>query len=134
MRNSAVDRVFAAYPKAMQAKLRALRKLILDTGAATDGVGKIDEALKWGQPSYLTKSKGGTTIRIDRIDERHYALFVNCQTNLIATFRERYPCQFKYEGKRAVVFDVSDDSPRKALRHCIALALTYHARKRKNGR
>jgi hypothetical protein len=134
MRNSDVDRVFAAYPKPMQAKLRALRKLILDTGAATDGVGKIEETLKWGQPSYLTKSKSGTTIRIDRVGERHYALFVNCQTNLIATFREHYPRQFKYEGKRAVVFDVSDDPPREPLRHCIALALTYHARKRKNGR
>ena len=130
MRNSDVDRVFATYTKAMQAKLRALRKLILDTAKATDGVGELEETLKWGQPSYLTKSKSGTTIRIDRVDASHYALFVNCQTDLIASFREHYPRQFKFDGKRAMVFDADSDVPQAALRHCIALALTYHQRKR----
>jgi hypothetical protein len=125
-----VDRVLTGYAKPMQAKLRALRKLILDTAAATDSVGEIEETLKWGQPSYLTKSKSGTTIRIDRYGASGYALFVNCQTNLIDTFREHYPRQFKFEGKRAIVFDLNDDPPQAALRHCIALALTYHQRKR----
>jgi hypothetical protein len=125
-----VERVLTGYAKPMQAKLRALRKLILDTAAATDGVGEIEETLKWGQPSYLTKSKSGTTIRIDRHGASGYALFVNCQTNLIDTFREHYPRQFKFDGKRAIVFDLKDKLPQAALSHCIALALTYHQRKR----
>ena len=128
---SQVDQVFAAYPKPLRAKLRALRKLILTTAAATEGVGALEETLKWGQPSFLTKSKSGTTIRIARHGDKHYALFVNCQTDLIATFRERYPRQLKFEGNRAIVFALDKDLPQDAVRHCIALALTYHVRKRR---
>ncbi len=125
-----VTAVFASYDPAQRKKLLALRKLIIDTARAAEGVGPLEETLKWGQPSYLTKSKSGTTIRIDRHSDNRYALFVNCQTDLIATFREHYPRQFKYEGKRAIVFDLEKDPPATALRHCIALALTYHVRKR----
>ncbi len=60
----AVAAVFDGYPKPlkvkllalrrMRAKLLAVRKLILDTARKTEGVGAIEEALKWGQPSYLT--------------------------------------------------------------------------------
>ncbi len=65
---SAVDEMFDTYPKPVQSKLLALRKLILDTAKATRGVGAIEEALKWGQPSYLTsESKSGSTIRIDQV-------------------------------------------------------------------
>jgi hypothetical protein len=127
---SGVDAVFASYAPKMRTKLRALRKLILDTAAKTDGVGAIEETLKWGQPSYLTKSGSGTTIRIAQKNADHYALYVNCQTDLIATYRDRYPGEFEYEGKRAIIFALRKDPPAEALRHCIALALTYHRRKR----
>ena len=129
-----MNKIFETYPKAVRVKLLALRKLILDTAAKTKGVGKLQETLKWGQPSYLTtQSKTGTTIRIDHVPSApgRYALYVNCQTNLIATFRELYPRELTYEGKRGIVFNVDDKVPEKALRHCIALALTYHLNKRK---
>ena len=84
----AVEAVFAAYPEPARGRLMALRRLILETAAATDGVGPLDETLKWGQPSYLTpKSRSGTTIRIDRLKTGGYGLFVNCQTSLIETYR-----------------------------------------------
>jgi hypothetical protein len=51
----AVEAVFAAYPKPVKARLLALRRLILDIAKATEGVGALEEALKWGQPSYLTQ-------------------------------------------------------------------------------
>src|SRR4051812_46514895 len=64
----AVAAVFNAYPKPLQAKLLALRRLILDTANATKGVGALEETLKWGQPSYLTAAtKSGSTIRIDQV-------------------------------------------------------------------
>jgi hypothetical protein len=64
----AVDAVFGAYPKPIKAKLLALRQLIFDTAKTTKGVGALEETLKWGQPSYLTtKTKSGSTIRIDRV-------------------------------------------------------------------
>ena len=65
---AAVDAMFDACPAPGRTKLKALRKLIFDTAKATKGVGRIEEALKWGQPSYLTAETGsGSTIRIDRV-------------------------------------------------------------------
>jgi hypothetical protein len=133
----AVDAVFSAYPKALRTKLLALRRLILETAAATAGVGELEETLKWGQPSYLTTAtKSGSTIRIDALKAgaNQYAMFVHCQTDLVATFRELYPKQLTYGGNRSVIFDADNDIPEDALRHCVALALTYHLNKRKSAR
>jgi hypothetical protein len=109
-----------------------LRELIFEVAAQTEGVGAIEETLKWGQPSYLTSETGsGTTVRIDRMKgvEDEYAIFVHCQTDLIDRLRERYP-EFRFDGKRAVRFRVSDSIDEDAVRHSLALALTYHRRKR----
>lgn len=129
----AVATVFKTYPPPLRAKLMALRKLILDTAAFTDGVGPLDETLKWNQPSYLTAATGaGTTVRIDRVksDEPLYAIYFHCQSGLVDRFRELYPQIFRYEGNRAIVFDLADKVPEAELRHCIGLALTHHARKK----
>ncbi len=126
----AVEAVFRAYSDGVRQRLLALRWLILDTAAATAGVGRIEEALKWGQPSYLTTNpKSGSTIRIDQVPPGGYALYVHCQTNLVATFRELYPIELAYGGNRSILLDAERDPPEAILRHCIALALTYHLRK-----
>src|SRR5512138_1636279 len=130
---SAVEAVFDACPGPARAKLLALRRLILDTAKATKGVGPIEEALKWGQPSYLTAETGsGSTIRIDRVKsaDNEVAMFFHCQTDLVATFRELYP-ELRYSGNRAILLDAGKKLPEAELRHCVALALTYHLRKRK---
>lgn len=109
-----------------------LRAMILDTATTLDGVGPIEETLKWGQPSYLTTVSGsGSTIRIDRVktNDDLIAMYFHCQTDLVATFRELYPAQMHYVGNRSILFDMTAKIPEKALRHCIGLALTYHARK-----
>jgi hypothetical protein len=62
-KNPEVATVFAAYPEKFKNKLLILRQLIFDTGAKTEGVGELEETLKWGEPSYLAKK--GSTIRID---------------------------------------------------------------------
>ena len=49
--------------------------------------------------------------------------------DLVETFRELYPTQMEYGGNRSILFDGAAKIPEKALRHCIGLALTYHARK-----
>ena len=129
----AVAAVFAGYPKRVQPKLLALRKLILETAARTPGVGALDETLKWGQPSYLTnETRSGSTIRIDRVkptagdDTERYALYVHCQTTLVATFRQLYRDELSFGGNRSILLDAGKPLPKAALRHCIALALTYH--------
>ena len=133
----AVDAVFNAYPKAVKARLLALRRLILDTAKTTKGVGALEETLKWGQPSYLTtETKSGSTVRIDRIKSPadRYAVFFHCQTDLVETFRQLYPTELSYGGNRSILLNAEDAVPEAALRHCVALALTYHLRKRKAGR
>ena len=131
--DSAVASVFKAYPPAIRAKLMALRELVFDTADKTTGVGRLTETLKWGQPSYLTEETGsGTTVRIDRLKaDNGYAVYFHCQSGLVGQFRELYPDTFKYEGKRAIVFDSGDRVPARELRHCLALALTHHSRKKK---
>ena len=130
----AVEAVFNTYPKPIRAKLLALRRLILDTARATKGVGALQETLKWGQPSYLTpETKSGSTIRIDQLksDTDGYAVYFHCQTDLVETFREMYPSELSYGGNRSILLNADDKLPETALRHCVALALTYHLRKRK---
>ena len=129
----AVEKTFANYPAPMRRKLLALRTLIFQTAAATDGVGTITETLKWGEPAYVTaQSKSGSTIRIAWKKSRptQYAMYFNCQTNLIESFKTLFPTAFNYQGNRAIVFDESAAAPKDALAFCIAAALTYHAQKR----
>jgi hypothetical protein len=133
----AVDAVFSAYPKPVKAKLLALRRLIFDTAKATEGVGALQETLKWGQPSYLTpETKSGSTIRIDRLKSsaNQYAVYFHCQTDLVETFRNLYPTELSYGGNRSIILNAEDAIPEPALRHCVALALTYHLNKRKPAR
>ena len=127
----AVSSVFKAYPASVRRRLMILRELLFETAARTEGVGALSETLKWGQPSYLTAETGsGTTVRIDRLKKNDgYAIYFHCQSGLVGQFKELYPDTFRYEGKRAIVFDAKDRVPVKALRHCIGLALTHHLRK-----
>lgn len=126
-----VAKAFDTYPDDIRARLMRLRGIILDTAAKIEGVGPLEETLKWGQPSYLTTKTGsGSTIRIDREkSDGRIAMYFHCQTDLVATFRELYPTQMRYGGNRSILFDPSSKIPETALRHCIGLALTYHARK-----
>jgi Domain of unknown function (DU1801) len=128
--SSDVHSVFKAYPATLRARLMAVRELLFDTAACTEG--RLTETLKWGQPSYLTEETGsGTTVRIGRLKAGDgYAVYFHCQSGLIGQFRELYPDTFTYEGKRAIRFGAKDRLPVRELRHCIALALTHHLRKK----
>ena len=92
-------------------------------------MGDIEETLKWGEPAYLTSQTGsGSTLRIDWKGSKpnEYAMYFNCQTTLVATFRTLFPGEFRFEGNRAIVFMESEPLARDALAFCISAALTYH--------
>ncbi|WP_298280610.1 DUF1801 domain-containing protein [uncultured Bradyrhizobium sp.] len=128
----AADSLFDGYPAPVKAKLLALRRLIFEAAKTTKGVGALEETLKWGQPSYLTAETGsGSTIRIDQVKPAadQVAVYFHCQTNLVETFRELYP-ELSYSGNRAILLDVAGKLPEVELRHCVALALTYHLNKK----
>ncbi|KAF0814104.1 hypothetical protein IGB42_01001 [Andreprevotia sp. IGB-42] len=130
--DAAVAAVFDGYPDAPRQKLLALRELIFATAASLDGVGELQETLKWGEPAYLTaRSKSGSTIRIawKAGAPAQYTMYFNCQTSLIDTFRTVFGGHFRFEGNRAIVFDVAAEPATDALIFCIAAALTYHRSK-----
>lgn len=130
--NENVKLKFGSYPSHVRPRLDELRNLILDVASNTDGVGKIEETLKWGEPSYLTsETKSGTTIRIDWKEKypEQYAVYVNCNTSLIDSYNSLFPEVFSYEGNRAIVFFINEKLPEEELRVCFQMALTYHKSK-----
>ena len=133
--NAEITAKFNAYPPNVRPKLLALRELIFATATTAEGAGEIEETLKWGEPAYVTKNKSGSTVRIDwkARNPGHYAMYFNCQTNLVETFRTLFPNDFKFEGNRALVFSVEDELPEDSLSMCTAASLTYHLKQRNAG-
>jgi len=121
--------VFKLYPIAIAEKIYFLRNLIIETASGISEIKTMEETLKWGEPAYLVK--GGSTIRIHSIKSspNEYAMYFNCKTKLVDTFKELYNDVFKFEGNRAIVFNEKDEVPIEELKHCVEMALTYHCRK-----
>lgn len=121
-----VKAVFNGYPTVVRKQLCTLRDLVLETAAGIEGINKLEETLKWGEPSYLTKY--GSTIRMDWKEKNpdQFAIYFKCTSKLVPTFKTIYGDKFNFEGNRAIVFKLQDKLPKAELKHCIALALTYH--------
>lgn len=127
-----VAAAFEAFPSKVRSRLREVRQLIFETAGRLEDVGPLTETLKCGEPAYLTEATGsGSTIRLGRTrgDETTCAVFFNCQTNLVSTFRSQFPDEFAYQGDRALLLNVSGRLPVAPLASCSALALTYHQTK-----
>ena len=124
--NPKVETKFNEYPKVIKTKLANLRRLILQTAEEIDSIEELEETLKWNEPSYLVKK--GSTIRVDwkKKSPDQYAMYFKCTSKLVLTFKEVYGNTFQYENNRAILFKIDDVVPEKELKHCIALALTYH--------
>lgn len=124
--NPDVAAVFARYPEDMREKLMALRQLVLEMAQENEDAGPLEETLKWGEPSYITKH--GSAVRMDWKPDcpDEYAMYFHCQTKLVDTFREIYRNTFRFEGSRAIVFNKDDVIPVEELKHCVSLAMRYH--------
>ena len=129
--NPEVNDVFKQYPQPVKNKLLFLRDLIIETASQLEEIKNLQETLKWGEPSYIAKQ--GSTIRINTKLAHHkdtgadqVAMYFNCKTKLVDTFREVYGDVFSFEGNRAIVFECDSTVPVDELKHCIELALTYH--------
>ncbi|MBT8180629.1 MAG: DUF1801 domain-containing protein [Eudoraea sp.] len=124
--NPAVELVFNNYPDSVRNKMMTLRELVIETAKEIEGVTKLEETLKWGEPSYLTKN--GSTLRMDWKSKKpdQYAMYFKCTSRLVETFKLIFKENFAYEGNRAIVFGIEDKIPKDDLKHCIKAALTYH--------
>ena len=117
---------FQSYPPKVRKQMKKLRNLVLETAKETEGLEQLEETLKWGEPSYLTKH--GSTLRMDWKEKKpdQYALYFKCTSKLIISIREVYGDLFTYEKNRAILFALDDKVPEKEIKHCMQLALTYH--------
>ena len=121
-----VAKAFNSYPPNLRKKLLFLRQLVIETASESSEIGELEETLKWGEPSYLTKN--GSTIRLGYKNSKpdQFAMYFHCKTKLVDTFKDIYRDLFKFEGNRAIIFNEHDTIPEDALKHCIQLSLTYH--------
>jgi len=123
---------FQTFQPPIRKRLLCLRQLIYETAVQTPQIGQISETLKWGQPSYApVKAHIGSSIRLGMLKNAagQCALFFICHTNLVDQFRERYADVLRFEGNRAIVINAGGALPGEPLKHCIAMALTYHLNK-----
>ena len=61
--------------------------MILETVEGMEEVDKLEETLKWGEPSYLTKH--GSTLRMDWKAKApdQYAMYFKCTSKLVPSFK-----------------------------------------------
>ncbi len=134
IKNPEVATVFKQYPPKVRAKIKNLRRIILEVAASDDRIGALEETLKWGEPSYLTSdTKSGSTVRIDWKEKtpEFYAIYFKCTANIVEIFKKKFDKNvFTFSGKRAILFNFDDAVPEKELKYCIAFALTYHLHKK----
>lgn len=121
-----VETIFANYPDFVQDKMQYLRKLVIETAREIENVSTLEETLKWGEPSFVTKI--GSTLRMDwkANAPNQYALYFQCTSRLVDTFRLVFDQKFQFEGKRAIVFHLDQQIPEEELKACIKATLCYH--------
>ena len=103
-----VNEVFANYPDFVRDKMQQLREWVIETAEDTEGISLLEETLKWGEPSFVTKN--GSTLRMDWKEKtpHQYAMYFQCTSRLVDTFRLVFDQKFQYEGKRAIIFQCSE--------------------------
>ncbi|MEQ9290268.1 MAG: DUF1801 domain-containing protein [Cyclobacteriaceae bacterium] len=124
--NPEVAGVFDKYPAKARVKIQNLRRLIVETASEVAEIQGLEETLRWGEPSYIVKK--GSTIRIDWKEKTpdQYAMYFKCTSRLVPTFKMVFGDMFRFEGTRAIVFQMDEELPEAELKKCITAGLTYH--------
>ncbi len=104
-----------------------LRRLIFDCAKTSPDVGEVKEVLRWGQPSFITKT--GSTLRLGIPKTGGFALYAHCQSTIISDFALMFAEEFDIEGNRAVHFHSLKDIDEDKLCHLINHALRYKIKK-----
>jgi len=122
----AFEAKLASYPDFVRDKMLYLRELINETAEEISEITELEETLKWGEPSFLTKN--GSTLRMDwkQKSPDQYAMYFKCTSRLVETFKMVFGDQFEYEKNRAIVFQMDQEVPSKEIKQCIKATLLYH--------
>ncbi len=124
--DSAFEEKIANFPDFVRGNLQFLRELIHEVANEITEIDNLEETLKWGEPSFVTK--GGSTLRMDwkKKTPEQYQLYFKCTSRLVETFKIVHGDFFNYEKSRAIIFKLDQKVPVKELKQCIKAALTYH--------
>ncbi|MEX2485402.1 MAG: DUF1801 domain-containing protein [Brumimicrobium sp.] len=124
--SSKFNNKFDSYPTEVRNKMQYLRELVIETANETEDINNLEETLKWGEPSFVTKN--GSTLRMDWKEKspNQYAMYFQCSSRLMDTFRMVFDNKFQFEGNRAIVFQINQELPVMELKECIKATLTYH--------
>ncbi|MCL6265917.1 DUF1801 domain-containing protein [Flagellimonas myxillae] len=116
----------SAYPEGIRQKMEGLRNLVLETANEIATITKLEETLKWGEPSFVTPQ--GSTLRMDWKPKApdQYAFYFQCSSRLVSTFKSIFNNQLGYESNRAIILPLESELPKEELKACIKAALTYH--------
>ncbi len=122
--NSPIDARIADYPSHAKKRFATVRQLLHDT-ALTCGSQPVEESLKWSEPSF--GSRNGSPVRMawKQASPDTLSLYFNCNTKLVATFREVLPDEFEYHGNRELRLPLTGVLPERALIRVFAAALQY---------
>ena len=122
----------AEWPEPARAAAGRIRELIYATAEET-GAGRIEESLKWGQPSF-SNGRAGTPVRLGYKagETLPVRVHVHCGTDLVDQYRSRFG-GLAFEGNRGICLSDTAPLPEDTLKTCIALALSYHQRKARDG-
>lgn len=124
--DSAFEAKIANYPDDVREKMEFLRGLVLETAKETPEIKKLEETLKWGEPSFVTKT--GSTLRMDwkAKTPNQYQMYFKCTSRLVETFKTVFGDFFEYEKSRAIIFQLDQEVPQTELKQCIKATLMYH--------
>jgi hypothetical protein len=122
----AFETKFANYPDIVRDKLHFLRELVIETAKEIPEITNLEETLKWGEPSFV--SKYGSTLRMDwkKKTPNQYQMYFKCTSRLVETFKIVFGERFNYEKSRAIVFQINQEIPVVELKQCIKATLIYH--------
>jgi len=125
-----VANCLAAYPPEARMQIDKMRVLILETAEQMGSIDELEETLKWGEPSYI--SKYGSTLRIAWSSKRpdQVGMYFKCTSKLVETFKTLCPTDFRFEGNRAIIFSLNEKIPLRQLRPFVRTCLAYHGLKK----
>lgn len=115
-----------SYPDFVRGKMQFLRELVLETAIEIPEITNLEETLKWGEPSFLTRT--GSTLRMDwkKKAPEQYHMYFKCTSRLVETFKLVFGDLFTYEKNRAIIFQLEQEIPVLELKKCIKATLIYH--------
>lgn len=123
--NPEIEKLIECYPPVVLDRFNEFRSLLFEVAQSTNGVKKITEEIKWGEPSY--RSNIGSPVRFGWKEQQPeiFGLYFICTTSLVETFQRVYPGFFRVDGNRGLLFKVEPELEKEPLDNCLRMAITY---------